>query len=193
MNPWVILVEMAAFAAIFTAVIFAYYRGDRKHSPASIHNYPPDIQAEYFKTHERVDVSYKSKNVLLTKGFGVLLFTGILLVCARVAGAKTFWQGFGLTFGLMAWIGIYDTCFFGLGAVRQPAHVPAGGHGAHGCGLPSEVVPREGNAVSRHRLCADPRCAGGYTGDADAVRGIPHEPFIPHTTPKRRCGRQSAR
>ncbi len=43
--------------------------------------------------------------------FGVLLFTGILLVCARVAGAVTFWQGFGLTFGLMAGIGIYDTCF----------------------------------------------------------------------------------
>ena len=111
MNPWVILVEMAAFATIFTAVIFAYYRSDRKHSPASIHNYPPNIQAEYFKTHERMDVSYKSKNVLLTKGFGVLLFTGILLVCARVAGAVTFWQGFGLTFGPMAWIGIYDTCF----------------------------------------------------------------------------------
>ena len=111
MDIRVILVEMAAFAAIFTAVIFAYYRGDRKYSPASIHNYPPDIQAEYFKTHERMDVSYKSKNVLLTKGFGVLLFTGILLVCALVAGARTFWQGFGLTFGLMAWIGIYDTCF----------------------------------------------------------------------------------
>ena len=62
MNTWVILAEMAAFAAIFTMVIFAYYRGDRKYSPASIHNYPPDIQEEYFKTHERVDVSYKSKN-----------------------------------------------------------------------------------------------------------------------------------
>ena len=56
-------------------------------------------------------IRYRSKKVLLAKGFGVLLFTGILLVCALVAGAKTFWQGFGLTFGLMAWIGIYDTCF----------------------------------------------------------------------------------
>ena len=111
MNTGVILIEMVAFAAIFTAIIFAYYRGDRKYSPASIHNYPPDIQEEYFNTHKRVDVSYKSKNVLLTKGFGVLIFTGILLVCSLVAGAKTFRQGFGLTFGLMAWIGIYDTCF----------------------------------------------------------------------------------
>ena len=111
MSIWVILIEMIVFAAIFTAIIFAYYRGDRKYSPASIHNYPPDIQEEYFKPHERVDVSYRSKKVILTKSFGVLLFTGILLVCSLIAGAKTFWQGFLLTFGLMAWIGIYDTCF----------------------------------------------------------------------------------
>ena len=49
--------------------------------------------------------------VLLTKSCGVLLFTAILLGCALIAGAKIFWQGFGLAFGLMAWIGVYDTCF----------------------------------------------------------------------------------
>ena len=108
---WVIALEAAAFAVLFTAIIFAYYRGDRKYSPASIHNYPPDIQEEYFRTHTRVDVSYQSKNVLLTKSLGVLIFTGILFVCAAIAGAATFWQGFWLTFGLMVWIGVYDTCF----------------------------------------------------------------------------------
>lgn len=111
MNIWVILIEMVVFAAIFTAIVFLGSRGDRKYSTASIHNYPPDIQEEYFKTHEKIDVSYKSKKVILTKSFGVLLFAGILLVCALVAGAKTFWQGFLLTFGLMAWIGAYDTFF----------------------------------------------------------------------------------
>ena len=110
MNSWVILIEVLVFAAIFTAIVFIVYHGG-KHSAASIHNYPPDIQEEYFKTHERVDVSYRSKNVLLTKGLGIVIFTGILLVCSLVAGAKTFWQGFGLTFGLMVWIGVYDTCF----------------------------------------------------------------------------------
>ncbi len=107
----VILIEMAVFAALFTAIVFTAYRGDRKYSPAGISNYPPDIQAEYFKTHAPVEVSYRSKKVLLTKGFGVLLFTVILLVCALIAGAKTFWQGFGLAFGLMVWIGAYDTFF----------------------------------------------------------------------------------
>jgi len=102
---------MVVFSAIFTAIVFFAASGDRKHSTASIHNYPPDIQEEYFKTHERIDVSYKSKKVILTKCFGVLLFTGILLVCALAAGANTFWQGFLLTFGLMVWIGAYDTFF----------------------------------------------------------------------------------
>ena len=111
MDIRIILIEMIVFAAIFTGIIFLYYRGERKYSPASIHNYPPDIQEEYFRTHKKIDVSYKSKNVVLTKGFGVLIFTGILLVCALTAGAETFRQGFWLTFGLMAWIGIYDTCF----------------------------------------------------------------------------------
>ena len=111
MNIWVILIEALVFAGLFTIAVFTAPRGDRKYSPASIHNYPPDIQAEYFKTHERVDVSYKSKRVILAKSFGILLFTGILLVCSLLAGANTFRQGFWLTFGLMAWIGIYDTCF----------------------------------------------------------------------------------
>jgi len=111
MTWWLILVEMLAFAAIFTSIVFIACRGDKKYSPASIHNYPPDIQEEYFKTHQRVDVSYKSLNVILTKGIGILIFTAILLVCALIAGARTFLQGFLLTFGLMVWIGVYDTLF----------------------------------------------------------------------------------
>ncbi len=111
MTWWVILIEMIVFAALFTISIFTYFRGDRKYSPASIHNYPPDIQEEYFKTHECIDGSYRSKSVLLTKSLGVLIFTAILLGCALIAGASTFWQGFWLSFGLMVWIGVYDTCF----------------------------------------------------------------------------------
>ncbi len=111
MTWWVIVIEALVFAAIFTIIIFGYFRGDRKYSQTSIHNYPPEIQNEYFKTHKRIDVSYHSKSVLLTKSFGVLIFTGILLGCALIAGASAFRQGFLLSFGLMVWIGIYDTCF----------------------------------------------------------------------------------
>ena len=111
MDLWIITAEGLALAALFTVIVFLSYRGDKKYTAAAIHNYPPDIQEEYFKTHERVDVSYKSKNVILTKSFGILIFTGILLACSLAAGAETFRQGFLLTFGLMVWIGIYDTCF----------------------------------------------------------------------------------
>ena len=111
MTWWVIVLEAAAFAAVFTAIVFFAYRGDKKYSAAGVDNYPPDIQEEYFKTHKRMDVSAKSKKVIFTKSLGILMFTGILLVCALIAGAKTFWQGFLLAFGLMAWIGSYDTFF----------------------------------------------------------------------------------
>lgn len=111
MTWWVILIEMLVFAGIFTAVLFLYYRGEKKYSPESIHNYPPDIQEEYFKTHERIDVSCRSKGVIFAKSLGVLMFIAVLLGCALIAGARTFLQGFLLSFGLMAWIGIYDTFF----------------------------------------------------------------------------------
>ena len=111
MTWWIILIEMIIFAVLFTAIVFAAYHGGKKYSAAGIHNYPPDIQEEYFKTHERMEVSYRSKNVILTKAAGALIFTGISFVCALIAGARSFSQGFWLTFALMAWIGIYDTCF----------------------------------------------------------------------------------
>ena len=108
---WVIAAEALVFADIFTSIVFLAYCGDKKYSAAGIHNYPPDIQEEYFKTHERMDVSERSKNVILAKSLGIMLFSGILLICALLAGARTFWQGFLLTFGLMVWIGAYDTFF----------------------------------------------------------------------------------
>ncbi len=111
MTWWVIVLEAVVFAALFTVIVFLAYRGERKSSAAAIHNYPPDIQEEYFKTHERMDVSEKSGNVILAKSLGIVLFTGILLICALLAGAETFLEGFFLTFGLMLWIGAYDTFF----------------------------------------------------------------------------------
>ena len=105
----VIMIEMLVFAGIFTAVLFSLI--NKKETTASIHNYPPDIQKEYFRTHPHRDVSYRSKNVILAKLLGLLMFTAILTGCAVFAGAGSFRQGFLLAFGLMAWIGIYDTFF----------------------------------------------------------------------------------
>lgn len=111
MNTTVIIIEMIVFAVLFTVLVFSAYSGGRQYSAAGIHNYPPEIQEEYFKTHERMEVSYKSGKVIATKGFGMTLFTAIIAGCAYFAGAKTFLQGFLLAFFLMAWIGVYDTFF----------------------------------------------------------------------------------
>ena len=111
MNGWVIVIEAVVFAALFTTIVLTASRGDKKYTPAAIHNYPPDIREAYFRAHPRVDVSLRSKKVALTKGAGILLFTAVLSACALLAGARTFLQGFWLTFGLMVWIGAYDTFF----------------------------------------------------------------------------------
>ena len=102
---------MVVFAAVFTAIVIVSYRGDRKYSPAGIHNYPPDIQAEYFKTHERIPVAPLSKRVIAVKLIALLVFAAILVIMALLAGAKSFTQGFLFAFGMMAWIGAYDTFF----------------------------------------------------------------------------------
>lgn len=109
MKPIVILIEMLVFAGLFTVLVFSAL--SKKESTASIHNYPPDIQEEYFKTHLRRETGAKSKSVILAKSAGLLLFTAILTGCALIAGAETFLQGFLLGFGLMFWIGAYDTFF----------------------------------------------------------------------------------
>ncbi len=104
-----IIIEMIVFASIFTAVLFSLI--GKKETAASIHNYPPDIQEEYFKTHPRRDTSGKSKGVIIAKSAGILMFTAIITVCALIASADSFLKGFLIAFGLMAWIGVYDTFF----------------------------------------------------------------------------------
>ena len=111
MNMMVIIIEMVVFAGLFTAIVFGAYASGKQQTAAGIHNYPPDIQEEYFKTHERIEVGYKSKGVIAAKSLGILMFTVILVACAYFAGARTFLQGFLLACGLMVWIGAYDTFF----------------------------------------------------------------------------------
>jgi len=110
MNIGMIVAEAVIFAILFTIMVFIMAI-KKKNTPSNIHNYPKDIQDEYFKTHKKVEVSYKSKKVILTKGLGIIIFTVVLFICSYVAGAKTFQEGFFITFILMLWIGIYDTFF----------------------------------------------------------------------------------
>lgn len=104
----VILIEMAVFAALFTIMCFKTSGGN---NTTQVENYPPEIQEEYFKTHERIPTAPLSKRVIITKSIALLGFAVILLIMAMIAGAKNFIQGFLFAFGMMAWIGAYDTFF----------------------------------------------------------------------------------
>ena len=114
-------------------------------------------------------MSYKSKNLILTKGIGILIFTGILLVCTLAAETGTFRQGFLLTFGLMVWIGLYDTGFLDWVLF---ANLPMFRlEGTEHRSLSPEVVSCERDAVSRHHLRADSCGAGGMARHDDTVTG----------------------
>ena len=108
MKIGVIFTEAAVFCILFTIMVFAV---NKKDTAAKIHNYPPDIQEEYFKTHKRVDVTYSNSKVVFAKLFGIIMFTLILALLEYIAGARSFLQGFLFSFGLMVVIGLYDTLF----------------------------------------------------------------------------------
>jgi len=112
MNIPVILIEIAVFSVLFTIMCFKTTGGN---NTTQIENYPPDIQEEYFKTHERIPTAPISKRVIITKSVALLCFAVILVIMALLAGAKSFTQGFLFAFGMMAWIGAYDTCFVDRG------------------------------------------------------------------------------
>ncbi len=107
----VILVEMAVFSVLFTIMCFKTTSGN---NTTQVHNYPPDIQEEYFKTHERIPTELFSKRVVAVKSIPLLVFAVILDIMALLAGAKSFTQGFLFAFGMMAWVGAYDTFFIDL-------------------------------------------------------------------------------
>lgn len=108
MNIPVIMIEMLVFALLFTIMCFKTTGGN---NTVQVENYPPDIQEEYFKTHKRIPTAPLSKRVIITKTVALLCFAVILGIMALLAGAKSFTQGFLFAFGMMAWIGAYDTFF----------------------------------------------------------------------------------
>ena len=91
-----------------------------------IHDYPKDIQEEYFKTHERVPSEFFSKSVLVKKGCALLVALVLMLVLMKMAGAYGFWSALALSYGIWLFIDWYD-CFFldwvlfaNMKAVRLP-------------------------------------------------------------------------
>lgn len=105
---WIILIEAIVFTAFFTALVIL---PTIKHPEIGVHNYPKEIQEEYFKTHERVDTKPLSLRTIVFKAFGIILFTAVLIGGAILAGAKTFWDGALFATILFGVVGAWDTFF----------------------------------------------------------------------------------
>lgn len=91
-----------------------------------IHDFPKDIQEEYFKTHERIPSAFFSKTVLIKKGCALLLVLALFMGIIWWIGARTFTQAFIVTYGIWFIINWYD-CFIldwvffaNIKAVRLP-------------------------------------------------------------------------
>ena len=141
MNWMIIICETVIMTIAFTAMVLIPLV---KNPVWWIHDYPKDIQEEYFKTHERVPSEFFSKSVLLKKGCALLVALLLMLVLMKLAGAYGFWSALALSYGIWLFIDWYD-CFFldwvlfaNMKAVRLPGteHMDK----AHGQGLPPETV-----------------------------------------------------
>ena len=123
MNWMIIICETVIMTIAFTAMVLIPLV---KNSVWWIHDYPKDIQEEYFKTHERVPSEFFSKSVLLKKGCALLVALLLMLVLMKLAGAYGFWSALALSYGIWLFIDWYD-CFFldwvlfaNMKAVRLP-------------------------------------------------------------------------
>ena len=123
MNWTVIIFEAVILTIAFTAMILI----PLVRNPVWwIHDYPKDIQEEYFKTHDRIPAEFFSPTVLLKKGMALLVALALLLGIVKLAGAYDFWSAFGVGYGIWLLIDWYD-CFIldwiifaNLKAVRLP-------------------------------------------------------------------------
>ncbi|MGO5064591.1 hypothetical protein FDF31_07815 [Clostridium sporogenes] len=91
MSLWILLIETAIIIMIFNLVIFIPLC---KNPVWWIHDYPKDIQEEYFKTHERIPAEPLSKTAIIKKGLFLFFSIIVLVGLISLAQAKTFLEGF---------------------------------------------------------------------------------------------------
>lgn len=104
----IVIIEAIIFIAFFTALVTL---PAIKHPEVGVHNYPPEIQEEYFKTHEKIETAPLSKRTVILKSFGILIFTVVLTIGALFANADSFLDGFIFATVLFCIIGAWDTFF----------------------------------------------------------------------------------
>ena len=133
MNWTIIIWETIIMTIAFTAMVMIPLV---KNPVWWIHDYPKDIQEEYFKaackreqsgtcsdsaepeqarpkvnTHERIPTEFFSKTVLVKKGCALLVALVLMLILMKLAGAYDFWSALTLSYGIWLFIDWYDCLF----------------------------------------------------------------------------------
>ena len=109
MNISVILIEIAIMLLGFTVLVF----GMLLINPLTfISDYPPEIQAAYYRSqHKEATREKLTKLMLAKKLIAVLVFLFVFGWMLHLAGAKTFRQGVGLAWVYMLCVFAWDTFF----------------------------------------------------------------------------------
>lgn len=107
MNTTIFVIEAIVMTIVFTAMILIPLM---RNPIWWIHDYPEDIQEEYFKTHARIPSAFFSKTVILKKGFAIILVIAFFLLLIWLAEARDFWWAMVVSYGLWTIINWYD-CF----------------------------------------------------------------------------------
>ena len=118
----VMIIAIISICLLFTVTVMI---GTKKNPISGLHNLPLDIQE---KVHSLTEYEGKLERILSTseriikKLPAVIVLLVLFVGIVYLAGARTFWQGFGYTFGLWAVIKIYVTLVLNCGWY---AHTPA--------------------------------------------------------------------
>ncbi len=109
MNLSVILIEIVIMLAAFGALVF----GMLLISPLTfISDYPPEIQAEYYRSQRKQVTKAKlTKFMIVKKLLAVIAFLFLFAWLLHLAGATAFWQGVGLTAVYIFCVFAFDTFF----------------------------------------------------------------------------------
>lgn len=108
MNLWVLLIETIIITIIFNLFIFIPLC---KNPVCLRHDYPKDIQEEYFKTHEKIATEPVIRTYIVKKGIFLFLSIIVLVELMSLAQAKTFFEGFLGSFFIWFILNVWD-CFF---------------------------------------------------------------------------------
>lgn len=109
MSIQIIIIEIAIMCLLFLIMVF----GMLFISPLTfISDYPPEIQAEYYRTQHKEAEKVKLTAIMKVKKIvATIAFIFIFAWMLHIAGCENFWQGLGLSYTIIFALFAWDTFF----------------------------------------------------------------------------------